>query len=531
MVGFCLFMLLITGIVSFTASHSLTDDISDNVNEDVPKTRDYGAMDAGVHTAMQRLFEMVLDKEDQIKLHGEEFEKELSGYEAALSRIRKYSHNTEEENKKIDQISDLYKQFKAVTDSIANSVKEKNKEAAITLLINKLPEYQDKIDEMTDALLSSHMNDMSVEGQKSVSQANRSEFLILFCVGISFLVSAVIIVLLVKKIDQATSFALNNIQKNTSTVLSVSENLADISTNLSGTSTKLATALSETASSLDEISAMIGKASENADSTKNTAAQSETKTIESRDAVNKMSESINEISHSNDEILNQIEETSKNLEEIILLIKNIGDKTKVINEIVFQTKLLSFNASVEAARAGEHGKGFSVVAEEVANLALMSGKSAQEISMLLENSVSKVESTIKETNEKIKGIVHKGKTKVDAGVVIASQCSEILSELVQNISKVASLSQEVAQASKEQSQGVGEINKALSEIDSVTQSNASSSSKLSDSASTLLSEANAMKQSVSDLSMIINGESEEQSDEFYRRTNSSAAVEKSWEAA
>ncbi len=58
--------------------------------------------------------------------------------------------------------------------------------------------------------------------------------------------------------------------------------------------------------------------------------------------------------------------------------EDIGDKTKVINDIVFQTKRLSFNASVEAARAGEHGKGFAVVAEEVGNLAQMSKDKVQE---------------------------------------------------------------------------------------------------------------------------------------------------------
>ena len=74
----------------------------------------------------------------------------------------------------------------------------------------------------------------------------------------------------------------------------------------------------------------------------------------------------------------------------MVLISEIGNKTKVINDIVFQTKLLSFNASVEAARAGEHGKGFSVVAEEVGNLAHMSGNSAKEITQLLESSINRV---------------------------------------------------------------------------------------------------------------------------------------------
>ena len=78
--------------------------------------------------------------------------------------------------------------------------------------------------------------------------------------------------------------------------------------------------------------------------------------------------------------------------EILGYIKSIEEKTKVINDIVFQTKLLSFNASVEAARAGEQGKGFAVVAEEVGNLATMSGTSAEEISKLLESSISHIES-------------------------------------------------------------------------------------------------------------------------------------------
>ena len=61
-------------------------------------------------------------------------------------------------------------------------------------------------------------------------------------------------------------------------------------------------------------------------------------------------------------------ESNKEIQEIVKVIAEIGNKTKVINDIVFQTKLLSFNASVEAARAGENGKGFAVVAEEVGKL-------------------------------------------------------------------------------------------------------------------------------------------------------------------
>jgi methyl-accepting chemotaxis protein len=79
--------------------------------------------------------------------------------------------------------------------------------------------------------------------------------------------------------------------------------------------------------------------------------------------------------------MNQINYSNEQMSEIVKVIQEIETKTKVINDIVFQTKLLSFNASVEAARAGEQGKGFAVVAEEVGNLAQMSGNAAKEISI------------------------------------------------------------------------------------------------------------------------------------------------------
>ncbi|MES2614829.1 MAG: methyl-accepting chemotaxis protein, partial [Bdellovibrionota bacterium] len=78
-----------------------------------------------------------------------------------------------------------------------------------------------------------------------------------------------------------------------------------------------------------------------------------------------------------------IQKSSHNLEKISTIIKNISLKTRVIHEIVAKTELLSLNASIEAARAGDLGKGFSVVAEEVGNLAKISGNAAKDIESLI----------------------------------------------------------------------------------------------------------------------------------------------------
>ena len=92
-----------------------------------------------------------------------------------------------------------------------------------------------------------------------------------------------------------------------------------------------------------------------------------------------MLRSIDEINQSQKDTIETLDTTASDVKNMMTLIETINQKTSVINDIVFQTKLLSFNASVEAARAGEHGKGFAVVAEEVGNLAQMSGNAAQEI--------------------------------------------------------------------------------------------------------------------------------------------------------
>src|SRR5690606_14658037 len=78
-------------------------------------------------------------------------------------------------------------------------------------------------------------------------------------------------------------------------------------------------------------------------------------------------------------IIKSLETIADQLNDFQNTFSSVEEKTNMINDIVFQTKLLSFNASVEAARAGHHGKGFSVVAEEIGRLAETSGTSASAI--------------------------------------------------------------------------------------------------------------------------------------------------------
>ena len=71
------------------------------------------------------------------------------------------------------------------------------------------------------------------------------------------------------------------------------------------------------------------------------------------------------------------------MDEINEKVQTINESIAIIDQIAFQTNILSLNAAVEAATAGEAGKGFAVVAQEVRNLASRSAEAAKEITELV----------------------------------------------------------------------------------------------------------------------------------------------------
>jgi methyl-accepting chemotaxis protein len=259
--------------------------------------------------------------------------------------------------------------------------------------------------------------------------------------------------------------------------------VAAASTQLSQAATEQASSLEETAASIEEMSSMVSKNNENS---KNAAGQSD----EALSGTNKGKESVDQMIHS----MREINESNAKIAEIVNVIREIDSKTKVINDIVFQTKLLSFNASVEAARAGEHGKGFAVVAEEVGNLAEMSGGAAEQISGLLESSIQKVDAIVAAT-----------KSKVEGGTVMAQECGAVLDDIVQSVSGVTKMAGEISTACNEQAQGVQEITKAMNQLDQVTQQNAATSEEAASAAEELSAQAESLNTLVRTLVHTVEG--------------------------
>lgn len=278
-----------------------------------------------------------------------------------------------------------------------------------------------------------------------------------------------------------------------------SSELKDLSGKVSSATTQQASAIQETVATLDEISAMVEQGVSSASETNKLTDQGVDAAEVGRKTMRELIIAIEDIEKSNDNISTEVEKSNNNITEIITVIKEISDKTKVINDIVFQTKLLSFNASVEAARAGEHGKGFAVVAEEIGSLAQMSGNAANEISQMLNDSVGKVESIVNNTKSNVKVIIDNGKSKIESGVLMAQRSQESLSDIVDKVKEIKIMMSKITEAAKDQAEGVSNISAAMNELDSVTQLNSQVAQETADTSDGLLEQAEHLKELVKNL--------------------------------
>ncbi len=213
--------------------------------------------------------------------------------------------------------------------------------------------------------------------------------------------------------------------------------LSNTSTQLSNASNEQAVSLEETAASLEEITSAIGQ------NTENTIIMSE------------LSNDVHSAASNGEKLAN---DTYTSMQSINNEVNAINEAITVIDQIAFQTNILSLNAAVEAATAGEAGKGFAVVAQEVRNLASRSAEAAKEI----------------------KDIVINATTKANEGKAIAQNMIDGYATLNENINKQIEIINNVSSASKEQRTAIEQINDTVTQLDQATQQNAASATSISD---------------------------------------------------
>ncbi|MBC7427006.1 MAG: hypothetical protein H7336_00250 [Bacteriovorax sp.] len=334
-----------------------------------------------------------------------------------------------------------------------------------------------------------------------------NEFMIIGCISIiaSQLLLAFVMWFALKQSIKSINITTDKLRDLSEATSESSKELEGISEEVSSSANEQAASIQETVATLDEITSQV---TTTADSVANSTKKSEESlghATEGKAVVTDMISSMEAIGQSNKDIMDEIARGNERIGGIVKIINEISQKTAVINDIVFQTKLLSFNASVEAARAGEHGKGFAVVAEEVGKLAKMSGTASTEIAAILSDSIVKVNSVIEETNRNVKKLTDIGADKVNNGMRIADRCGIVLEDIVTNATIVKNMMNEISVASKEQAEGVRNIAAAMNQLDQATLSNNNAAAMSSENAKLLSQNSSSLQMAIVDLEKEIFG--------------------------
>lgn len=324
----------------------------------------------------------------------------------------------------------------------------------------------------------------------------------LLSIGLIILSGVVVTWFLNRSISSSLSGVTNKLNNLSSHLSGESKSVNDSSSLLSKASTGQASSIQQTVAAIDEISTTLQRNADSAHSAAQVSVKSTEAASRGKKTVESMIKSIDEISSSNDSIMNEVKESNNEISKIATMISEIGEKTKIINDIVFQTKLLSFNASVEAARAGEHGKGFAVVAEEVGNLAAVSGKAALEITEMLDSSIAQVNTIVENTKAKVDNLIQSGQKKIVLGSKTAEECGQAIEEISSNVKSVNEMIKEISTASSEQKAGVRDVTKAIQELDRSTVQNSTIAKGSSEVARNLEEHSSMLKNSISELAAI-----------------------------
>ncbi len=291
-------------------------------------------------------------------------------------------------------------------------------------------------------------------------------------ISIAYLVFTIIfllvfryIVALLKKPVQVMSERIASISteasKNTLELNQKSSELVDGSITLAEALTENQGQLESVISGLKEDRGLIESSLKKSDEVKNVASRGQ-------GTVDDLNVNIENVVDSNELVQSEVSGVMTNIFEISDSIKLIQEKTNLINDIVFQTKLLSFNASVEAARAGEHGKGFAVVAEEVGNLADMSGNAAVEIHEMIEESVKKVENIVEKSKKDLEAVIERSKENTNKSKKSVEECHLIFKNILEGIQSLHIEIGNVSERSNQKVVVIDEVNERFLSLRTVS---------------------------------------------------------------
>jgi methyl-accepting chemotaxis protein/methyl-accepting chemotaxis protein-1 (serine sensor receptor) len=351
-----------------------------------------------------------------------------------------------------------------ISEEVMQFVQKQQMNDALKLVSEKLLPAYDDLQRNARDFLTNQRDRMSSDTLDIQAGASSTRMLAFVFVALTIACS-LLISLVVRQMNSALGGMGSQVSEGAQQVARAASQMGAISQSLAQGASEQAVSLEQTSASAEQVNHMVQR---NAKSSREAA--------EHTNDANRLLTGANQ----------KLEQMLDSMRDISSSSERISKIIRVIDEIAFQTNILSLNAAVEAARAGEAGMGFAVVADEVRNLAQRCSQAAKDTSALIEESIQHSKT---------------GKVRLDE---VATAMRQVTESAVQ----VQRLSNEVNAGSEEQARAIEQISKAILQIQQVTQQTAASAEEGASAGSQMSAEAEHLQSAVSRMRAML-GMSEE----------------------
>lgn len=239
---------------------------------------------------------------------------------------------------------------------------------------------------------------------------------------------------------------------------SASEILA-ATTQVAAGASETATSISETTTTVEEVRQAASLSSEKASRVSENSNQVAMVTQSGQKAVEEVVSGMQNIKSQMDSIANTIVRLSEQSQQI-------GGIIAAVNDVADQSNLLAVNAAIEAAKAGEQGKGFSIVAQEIKNLAQQSKQATAQVRAILFDVQKATTAAVMATEQ--------GTKAVEYGVKQSAKAGESIDLLAKNVRESVQAATQIVASSQQQTIGMDQVGLAMTNINQAGTENAAS---------------------------------------------------------